>query len=299
MSKKLSSTEKLFAKFVGAAYDSYKGLEPATVGSFTLNKSLSDERDIKRYVIYETGKDLVFACRGTIPTVVGDIYLDKKIYLNTLDKTDGFIELNRRLKSIINSTGKNVYLTGHSLGGALAFQLLKDNIDNIKKCYGFSMGIAQRQASSLKAESAMCNSILSFVKSKKDCELRKKIESKLVIITASNDPISILSRFSGFKNVIHVKSQGMNPHSLSNFTGAGFKGGVFKLDQFQMFANGANNHEVNQRGSGLIGDFAKVNRIGKKGKSLFQTIQAMDNNSYKTLTMTKKFMKKSNRMGLT
>lgn len=77
----------------------------------------------------EATKSVVLTLRGTVPTDKKDLYADANIPLNRLAKTDRYIQDRAIVEQILQRYPPDqyeIYLTGHSLGGAIVNQLKRD-----------------------------------------------------------------------------------------------------------------------------------------------------------------------------
>tara|TARA_Y100000590_G_C15449968_1_gene912309 strand:- start:60 stop:830 length:771 start_codon:yes stop_codon:yes gene_type:complete len=119
----------LFAKFAKLAYmDSKEATEEAKRHGF--NKiTYIDVEGAQAYLCYNN-KDLVITCRGTEPTEMNDIMADlevfksdsvtgTKIHQGFKEEVDKIYDVVEELVEL-NGEMKNIWVTGHSLGGAMA-----------------------------------------------------------------------------------------------------------------------------------------------------------------------------------
>ena len=77
----------------------------------------------------ENSKTIVLSVRGTNPTDKQDLYADANIALNRLSKTPRYIQDKNSVAQILqryDPSKYEIYLVGHSLGGAIANQLKRD-----------------------------------------------------------------------------------------------------------------------------------------------------------------------------
>lgn len=79
--------------------------------------------------VNEATKSVVLTLRGTVPTDKKDLVADANIPLNRLAKTERYIQDRAIVEQILQRYPPDqyeIYLTGHSLGGALVNQLKRD-----------------------------------------------------------------------------------------------------------------------------------------------------------------------------
>lgn len=77
----------------------------------------------------EATKSVVLTLRGTVPTDKKDLFADANIPLNRLSRTDRYIQDKAIVQQILQRYPPDqyeIYLTGHSLGGAIVNQLKRD-----------------------------------------------------------------------------------------------------------------------------------------------------------------------------
>ena len=77
----------------------------------------------------EATKSVMLTLRGTVPTDKKDLFADANIPLNRLSKTDRYLQDKMLVQQILQRYPPDqyeIYLTGHSLGGAIVNQLKRD-----------------------------------------------------------------------------------------------------------------------------------------------------------------------------
>jgi hypothetical protein len=114
MSKKRKNDKEYYAVFAKAAYEK----KPEEVvkkyygNEWRIDKSLSTSR----YQIYTNGQDVIMANRGTHQ--FEDLVSDYAILQGKVNSDPRFVEARDTYKKLkAKYCGKNVILTGHSLGG--------------------------------------------------------------------------------------------------------------------------------------------------------------------------------------
>lgn len=202
---------QVFARLADSSYQNYRGVAPTQIEKWRLISSFSD----KRATVYFNNGIFAFNIRGTIPTNIRDLWLDKMVIKNKLKQTLEYQNLKKRIFQLSSMGG--IIITGHSLGASLGLELMDEVYMVIDKAYLFNYGSSYRKFLELNMKRLACSRVNIF-RNKKKCKLKDLIKDKIVVLQSGYDPISILSRFSGH-NVSLIKAKNKyNPHSLSNFT---------------------------------------------------------------------------------
>jgi hypothetical protein len=111
----MTATEKTMAKL---SQQAYKVSPLENVDGYTL--ILND----KRVKLYEKDNKIVVSIRGTLDTE--DVKDDIHFALNRLETSPRFIQLKKIVANIFAKfPEKDIYFTGHSLGGGMVFYLVK------------------------------------------------------------------------------------------------------------------------------------------------------------------------------
>lgn len=197
-----------YAKIAEAAYSPSP---PRMIDGFQFLPRFSNDR-IKVYD--DENGDLVVGIRGTKVTNVNDLIADYNIIKNTLRQDLSYKQVRDQVRTIIQTLGQNIILSGHSLGGAMVIELLTEFPNQIKAAYVFNSGIGLRKFISDMATNLMCK-VVPFTRK---CKELKLIKQKLHVFTTGKDPISFLSKFAPSDNISLIKPLSSNVHGISNFT---------------------------------------------------------------------------------
>ena len=185
-----------YAQFSAVAY-AKPDEAPQNIDGYTL--SLSHLR-IK---VYSSANGHILCLRGTKPGKSNDIKADVGIFFNNLSNTKVYHNVKTVGMPYIQS-GMPVVCVGHSLGGALAIQMLRDFPDKITKVYAYNPGISPMEIS------------VCFTNK---CRISKKaLKTKLQIYTTGFDPISIMAFIKHPGQTSLSAPTSFNTHSMSNFT---------------------------------------------------------------------------------
>ena len=197
----------------------------------TLFKYLEDISDINKSIWKNDKKNIfnkktiIIAYRGTgrnekkgkhsiFSSAKRDFNLDIKIAKGTLYKSKELEEIIEDFDNIYNKFGKsyNYYLTGHSLGGRIAFEIYRKRFKKIKECHTFNAGfyvdvkylydVIKARKGNYGWEKGLFNYHIGGQKEK----------------PSDDDPISVLSGGYG-KSYVYYKNfkSGLAGHSLDNF----------------------------------------------------------------------------------
>ena len=153
-------------------------------------------------------RTIIMAIRGTNPKNVSDLGADALILVNQLSAGNRYKALESRLHDLYNQYGKSykIILTGHSLGGALARELLINNTSKIHEIHIYNSGTAPSQVLG-----NIAHSLFAMFGIKRYKELRKKTH----VYRIRFDPISFLSFTQPGKH--HTELGSLNAHAMDNF----------------------------------------------------------------------------------
>lgn len=190
--------------FADFALEAYKKERKSVISKFELINEHSDDEQCT----YKSGKNIIFAIRGTKDLKV-DIATDLSLMLGKLASTKRYIKTKKALTRLIDDYPKHkLYLTGHSMGGAIAIRLLQEKklTKFISHVYVYNPGTSLTNLKQKVMEAVVCK----LVNIGPRCALKKK----LTIYKTLGDfasPLSILET----GNVI---TQSGSSHGISNFT---------------------------------------------------------------------------------
>ena len=186
---------KFYAKFAAEVYQTQPEME---IDGYNLIDSTP------RTATYRKNNQIVFAVRGTAN--MADISTDTSIVFDRLKKTKMYRRVLKKFREISSMhNDAQITLTGHSLGGSVIVQLLKDNIYRVHSAYGYNIGMSPR---SLLGHFSICF--------KKRCKREKKLfTQKLNLYSTGADIVSGLSILAGAQL---VKPQGFDTHGIANYT---------------------------------------------------------------------------------
>ena len=224
-----NTPEQIFlSRLIAVMYFNAKRREQALkdykIDRFKYDRDLTDGR----YGVFVDSrrKQIVFVVRGTDFANVNndkknDILVDSSILTGTLGLTKRFKEAGRKLVKFIIKYAKEIdggawkiFLTGHSLGGAIVRKLAENNKKDLRH-----IGIRAITFS----EGKGLNALIPF-------NILKRFVTKDDVISFSSrgDLISILNRLTNPDETIvrQKKSEKgfLGPHSIQNFTGNLLKG---------------------------------------------------------------------------
>ena len=112
-------------QFLSLVKTSYQATPPPQLEGFQL---VFNTPTVDAFVD-EATKSVVLTLRGTVPTDKKDLFADMNIPLNRLSRTDRYIKDKALVVQILERYPPDqyeIYLTGHSLGGAVVNQLKRD-----------------------------------------------------------------------------------------------------------------------------------------------------------------------------
>jgi hypothetical protein len=153
-------------------------------------------------------RTIVMAIRGTNPKNGSDLGADALLIVNQLSAGNRYKALEKRLHDLRDKYGKSykIILVGHSLGGALARELLINNTSKIHEIHIYNSGTAPGQVLG-----NIAHSLFAMFGIKKYKELKRKTH----VYRIRFDPISFLSFTQPGKH--HTEMGSLNPHGLDNF----------------------------------------------------------------------------------
>jgi hypothetical protein len=153
-------------------------------------------------------RTIIMAIRGTNPKNFSDLGADALILVNQLSNGNRYQALEKRLHDLHRQYGKSykIILTGHSLGGALARELLINNTSKIHQIHIYNSGTAPSQVLG-----NITHSLFAMFGVKKYKELRRKTH----VYRIRFDPISFLSFTQPGKH--HTEMGSLNAHAMDNF----------------------------------------------------------------------------------
>jgi len=111
--------------FLEIAKRSYRKTAGASVEGFVLKVNTAT---VDCWVD-ENEKKVVISVRGTVGNDLKDLYADANLVVNRLTKTSRYIQDKTIVERLLERYSPHVYavyLTGHSLGGAIVTQLMRD-----------------------------------------------------------------------------------------------------------------------------------------------------------------------------
>lgn len=192
------SDKKFYAEFASAAYADMNDA-PSELNGFQLIEAT------RRVKVYRNAEKTLIAIRGTKPSKVNDLKADVGIFFNRLSQSTVYRNVKAAVDKYIRMGGV-LEITGHSLGGAITMQLLRDYPDGISKAVAFNPGV-----------SPMSYFDVCFTSK---CKRGKAaLRRKLTIWTTGIDPISILSLLRHPENVSISAPRNLDVHGIANFTG--------------------------------------------------------------------------------
>ena len=179
-----------FGEFARLAQAAYTGKAP---DGFEKVQDLSDRRS---KVFKDEENRVVISFRGTDPLNPSDLWADAHILTGTRGISPRFREASAKFQKVKQSfpEGSEIYVTGHSLGGAQA-KYIAQNESSVSGAFLFNPGSNPWYDSNLYSP-----------------------DPRIQTFTTGSDPISVGSFFQRNENVTRVsRKPGMDPHSMSNF----------------------------------------------------------------------------------
>jgi len=207
--EKLDNNVSLYATMCMESYKQKKA--DFVVGQYNKDSSFNEQN----CVVYASFDTVVLAIRGTDPKNSKDIFTDIMLALNKLKYTKRYSEIKNIFKQVTNKyqhIGKSLVpykyiVTGHSLGGSLALQLLVDNPKIIESIHIFNAG-----SSPADIKKGLTMKLGSFL----GIGFYKTISRKINIYRVTGDLISLASRFLN-GNYYDIPSSSFDRHGMNNF----------------------------------------------------------------------------------
>jgi hypothetical protein len=198
------AAKKLYAQLAGEAY---RRADAKDVDPFVVVKEYGKANS----VVFESPDSIVLSIRGTNMKNPEDLATDAAVLAGALNLSRRYREIKSRLKTLIKKyPGKKILLTGHSLGGTIAINLLADYPKKIHEIH-----IYNPFSTTNTAISGVTNTVLA----KFGSSAAKMIKRKTHIYHVPGDVLSFMSRFSS-GNYHDQHSSSLNPierHSISEF----------------------------------------------------------------------------------
>jgi hypothetical protein len=156
-------------------------------------------------LVVDKGDKRVISVKGTDPTHPGDILSDVALAAGLHKSNKQFIDRKNQIKSILReSKGKDVYLTGHSLGASIASYALASSPSiarNIKEAHLFNPGSTPMFEATLKPRP----------------ENVTLLEDKIHTYKHEKDIISKTAGKYGSVYITRKEKKGVSPHSILNW----------------------------------------------------------------------------------
>ena len=201
---------RLYAKLSNVSYMYYFKQIYIPIDGYNLFHALSD---INSVVLVNNQKgEIVLSIRGTDFRNTQDIADDILVLKNNIEISERFKYLSNKITEISNlkqSLNYSFTVCGHSLGGILAFELIKKFHTIIDNAYLYNIGFGPYQFVEALTRSLGCKVINS-----KQCKIEKELKRKIHIFNVKWDIISALSAVHPSSSFIN-RVQG-NSHSLDN-----------------------------------------------------------------------------------
>lgn len=195
VSKKKSTTPPKDGDFVQVSQQCYETKPLSKIGSMQLVAHQ------ERMLAYANTSTCIIGFRGTKVTDIQDIVSDVHVLLDSLDQSERMRHAKAFVQHVLQTTkSKNVYVTGHSLGGTIAFTIGKE--------FHFPSVVFNPGASPI---AGLAKSIWGRIK-----QVFQKSAAPATIFTVPQDIIAVASAtWSG--NHIHIRQNQASAHSLANF----------------------------------------------------------------------------------
>lgn len=210
----------------------------------------------------EATKSVVLTLRGTVPTDKKDLYADANIPLNRLAKTDRYIQDKALVQQILQRYPPDqyeIYLTGHSLGGAIVNQLKRD-FPMLKDAQTFNAAfqpydLLRQQSGEIKRK---------YVSTDPLYKLGGRLFQNITVVPPKSKSLPL-----GTIGKLYDTYQG---HALANFEGSGRKKGGMPYSPL------AKKLMKKQLGEGTVQDVKQMamNAMFQKYQSLIQEREETD-----------------------
>lgn len=201
---------KIYAKL---AQQAYRDPAAQNIDGYELVPSYSNDR-VK---VYTKVGELVFSIRGTDIRNINDLMADVNIFYNRLSRGSVYMNIKSQLELLLSQKiVRELTLVGHSLGGAIATELLLEFPNQIDAVYTFNSGIGYHRFIRNLADKIKCLAIPNL----DGCAELEILKKKLHVYITGWDPISVLNISTPGK-VNFIKPVRANVHSMWNFIGRG------------------------------------------------------------------------------